>query len=202
MRSPCFSRFGWLINVSPLASHHCYQCYNQPRSNCSKCSPLAWRHKRRRLSKSSTVDLATRQRMWLQQNCAPPHFALIVREFLNLNFNERYIVRGGLFEFSSCSPDLTSLDFFLWGYIHLENWPEGHDGQGDVKIYHFCEASWTFVYPGKPRQFRKRAYRRFSDIWPQFFTFPKSQKPFFHRSFLTWNLPLFSNPQSKIGVLI
>ena len=34
------------------------------------------------------VDLAARQRMWLQQDRAPPHFALIVREFLNLNFNE------------------------------------------------------------------------------------------------------------------
>ena len=29
-----------------------------------------------------------------------------------------------------------------------------------------------------------------------------SQKPFFHTSFLTWNFSLFSNPQSKIGVLI
>ena len=53
--SPYLSRFGWLINVSPLASHHCYQCYNQPRSSCSKCSPLTSRHKRRRLSKPSTV---------------------------------------------------------------------------------------------------------------------------------------------------
>ena len=53
--SPCFSRFGWLINVSPLSSYHCYQCYNQPWSNCSKCSPLVWRDKSRRLSKPSTV---------------------------------------------------------------------------------------------------------------------------------------------------
>ena len=32
------------------------------------------------------VDLATRQRMWLQQDGAQPHFALIVRKLLNLNF--------------------------------------------------------------------------------------------------------------------
>ena len=44
------------------------------------------------------VDLATRQRMWLQEDGAPPHFALIVCEFLNLNFNERWIGRGGPFE--------------------------------------------------------------------------------------------------------
>ena len=60
-------------------------------------------------------DFATRQRMWLQQDDAPPHFALIVREFLNLNFNERWMGRGGLFEWPPCSPDQTSPDFFLWG---------------------------------------------------------------------------------------
>ena len=43
------------------------------------------------------VDLATRQRMWLQHDGSPPHFPLIVREFLNLNFNERWIGRGGPF---------------------------------------------------------------------------------------------------------
>ena len=63
------------------------------------------------------VDLATRQRMWLQQDGALPHFALIEREFLNLNFNKRWIGRGGPFEWPPCSPDLPSPDFFLWGYI-------------------------------------------------------------------------------------
>ena len=63
------------------------------------------------------VNLATRQRMWLQQDGAPPHFALIVREFLNSNFNERWIGRVGPFEWPPCLPDLNSPDFFLWGYI-------------------------------------------------------------------------------------
>ena len=63
------------------------------------------------------VDLATRQRMWLQQDGAPPHFLLIVREFLKLNFNERWIGGEGPFEWPPCSPDLTARDFFLWGYI-------------------------------------------------------------------------------------
>ena len=62
------------------------------------------------------VDSAARQRMWLQQVGAPPHFALIVREFLNLNFNGRWIGRGGPFEWSPCSPDLTSPDFFMGLY--------------------------------------------------------------------------------------
>ena len=63
------------------------------------------------------VDLETKQRMWFQQDGAPPHFALIVREFLNLNFKERRIGRGGPFEWPPCSPDLATSDFFLWGHI-------------------------------------------------------------------------------------
>ena len=55
--------------------------------------------------------------MWLQQDVAPLHFALIVRELLNLNFNERWIGQGGPFEWPPCSPDLTSPNFFSWGYI-------------------------------------------------------------------------------------
>ena len=61
--------------------------------------------------------MGTRQRMWLRQDGARPHFALIVLEFLNFNFNERLIARGGPFEWSPCSPDLTSPDFLLWAYI-------------------------------------------------------------------------------------
>ena len=63
------------------------------------------------------VGLASRQRMRLQQDGALPYFAIIVREFLNLNSNESWIGRGGPFEWPPCSLDLTSPDLFLWGYI-------------------------------------------------------------------------------------
>lgn len=63
------------------------------------------------------VDLATRQRMWFQQDGAPPHHALIVRAFLNNNYNNRWIGRSGPVAWPPCSPDLTSPDFYLWGYL-------------------------------------------------------------------------------------
>lgn len=63
------------------------------------------------------VDLATRARMWLQQDGAAPHYALIVRAFLNASYNDRWIGRRGPVEWPPCSPDLTSPDFFLWGYL-------------------------------------------------------------------------------------
>ena len=55
---------GWLTWVpSPLTNA---TCYNQPWSNCLKCSLLAWRHKRRRLSKQSTVFSKTFRKMAAQ----------------------------------------------------------------------------------------------------------------------------------------
>jgi transposase len=52
-----------------------------------------------------------------QQDGAPPHYALIVREFLNDNFPERWIGRRGPIEWPARSPDLTPPDFFLWGLL-------------------------------------------------------------------------------------
>lgn len=63
------------------------------------------------------VDLDTRQRMWIQLDGAPPHFALIVRDFLNQTYPNRWIGRGGPIAWPARSPDLTSPDFYLWGYL-------------------------------------------------------------------------------------
>jgi len=52
-----------------------------------------------------------------QQDGAPAHFSKEVREWLNENFNDRWIGRGGPISWAPRSPDLTPLDFYLWGYI-------------------------------------------------------------------------------------
>ena len=41
--------------------------------------------------------------MWLQQDGVPPHYARIIRDLMK--------------ECPSRSPDLTSPDFYLWGYL-------------------------------------------------------------------------------------
>lgn len=58
-------------------------------------------------------------RLFFQQDGAPPHYALQVRRFLDNTFNERWIGRRGPIEWPPRSPDLTPMDFFLWG--HLKN---------------------------------------------------------------------------------
>ena len=54
-----------------------------------------------------------------QQDGAPPHFAMPVRAFLDTQFPERWLGRAGPMVWAARSPDLSPLDFFLWG--HLKN---------------------------------------------------------------------------------
>lgn len=57
------------------------------------------------------------QALWFQQDGAPPHYAAIVRRFLDDVFPNRWIGRRGPIEWPPRSPDLNPLDYFLWGYV-------------------------------------------------------------------------------------
>ena len=50
------------------------------------------------------------------QDGAPPHNVLEVRAYLN-NKYDLWIGRHGLINWPANSPDLSPLDFFLWGYL-------------------------------------------------------------------------------------
>ncbi|KFM70899.1 hypothetical protein X975_03732, partial [Stegodyphus mimosarum] len=54
---------------------------------------------------------------FLQQDGAPPHWGAIVRSSLDDHFTGRWIGRGGLIPWPPRSPDITPLDFFLWGFV-------------------------------------------------------------------------------------
>jgi len=58
--------------------------------------------------------------IWFMQDGAPPHYANIVRNFLNQRFPGRWIGRRGPVEWPPRSPDLNPLDYFLWGYLKSE----------------------------------------------------------------------------------
>lgn len=57
------------------------------------------------------------ENVWFHQDGATPHYARIVRNYLNQIFPGRWIGRRGSIEWPARSPDLTPLDFFLWGYL-------------------------------------------------------------------------------------
>lgn len=58
-----------------------------------------------------------RRVMWFQQDGAPAHFAPEVRNYLNATFPNQWIGRGGPVPWPARSPDLSCLDFFLWGHL-------------------------------------------------------------------------------------
>lgn len=63
------------------------------------------------------IPINERATMWWQQDGASPHFARRVRSYLDVNFEERWIGRNGTIHWPARSPDITPLDFFLWGYL-------------------------------------------------------------------------------------
>ncbi|XP_076316060.1 uncharacterized protein LOC143228684 isoform X1 [Tachypleus tridentatus] len=54
---------------------------------------------------------------FFQQDGTPPHFHRDVRAYLDASMPDRWIGRRGGVEFPARSPDLTPMDFFLWGFL-------------------------------------------------------------------------------------
>ena len=51
------------------------------------------------------------------QDGAPPHFRRDVRTWLDQNYANRWMGRGGPIPWPPRSPDLTPMDFYVWGYL-------------------------------------------------------------------------------------
>ena len=63
------------------------------------------------------IPLAIRREMWFQHDGSPAHFSLQVRAHLNRVYREKWIERGGSVAWPARSPELTPLEFFLWGHV-------------------------------------------------------------------------------------
>ncbi|GFW86614.1 uncharacterized protein TNCV_4333981 [Trichonephila clavipes] len=55
--------------------------------------------------------------MWFQHDGAPAHFSADVRSVLDAAYPGRWFGQGGPVNWPARSPDLSCLDFFLWGHI-------------------------------------------------------------------------------------
>jgi transposase len=64
-------------------------------------------------------------RVWYQHDGCPAHNA--AREYLNTIFPNRVISRDGTIKWPPRSPDLTPLDFFIWGYIKETIYQHQHE---------------------------------------------------------------------------
>ena len=63
-----------------------------------------------------------REVMWWQQDGAPAHTSIQVINYLSRQFPDRLISKRGDVLWPPRSPDLTVLDFFVWGHIKQKIW--------------------------------------------------------------------------------
>jgi hypothetical protein len=63
------------------------------------------------------VPLAVRQRLWFQNEGAAAYYGEDVRQLLNATYRGRWIASEGSNAGPPQSPDLTPMDFFLWGHL-------------------------------------------------------------------------------------
>ena len=66
---------------------------------------------------SENVPLQTQRQMYYQHDAAMSHFSLVVRQYLNHKFPNRWIGCGGTQNWPPQSPDLNPLDYNVWGYM-------------------------------------------------------------------------------------
>lgn len=63
------------------------------------------------------VPNETREEMWFLHDGAPVHHTGPIIHFLNATYPDRWIGRGGPVTWPARSPDLTKMDFSIWGFV-------------------------------------------------------------------------------------
>lgn len=63
------------------------------------------------------LPLADLNRIFYQQDGAPAHNARVNTDWLNIQFENRWIGTSGPIQWPARSPDLSPLDFWLWAYL-------------------------------------------------------------------------------------
>ena len=107
-------------------------------------------------------NLPNASELHFMQDGAPPHWSHQVRDWLNENLADRWIGRGGPRDsnipWPPRSPDLTPMDFYLWGHIKSKVYVRNYRNLGELKSSisaAFEEVSAEHV-SGSVRSFEKR----------------------------------------------
>lgn len=78
------------------------------------------------------LPLQMLRHMWFMHDGAPPHFSGDVRAFLDAECPRRWIGRGGYISWPPRSPDLTPMDFCVWGYMKTLVYAEPIDTEAEL----------------------------------------------------------------------
>jgi hypothetical protein len=93
------------------------------------------------------IPLTVRSQMYLQHDGAPPHFSRHVREYLNKSFPNRWLGRGGPVTWPPRSPDLTPLDYYLWGHMKSLVYEIKVDSRAALLDRIFAAAEYIRMHP-------------------------------------------------------
>ena len=63
------------------------------------------------------IPLMIRSQTYFQHDGAPPHYTRHMREYVNGSYPNCWLGRGGPVAWPQRSPDLTPLDYYLWGHM-------------------------------------------------------------------------------------
>ncbi|GBO39420.1 hypothetical protein AVEN_68201-1 [Araneus ventricosus] len=66
------------------------------------------------------LPLTVLPHVWFQQDRSPAHHTRVVKQWLNNEFPEKWIGLHGPVEFPPRSPDLTPMNFYLWGRLRTD----------------------------------------------------------------------------------
>jgi hypothetical protein len=80
-----------------------------------------------------------------QQDGAPPHWGRIVPDYLDATFPNCWLGRDGPLAWPPQSPDVTPLDFFLWGYVKDKVYATKVTGFADLKTWCNQCLKWRLI---------------------------------------------------------
>ena len=97
----------------------------------------------------------------MQDDGASPHCALCFRQVMNEIFDEKWIGRGGSVAWPPRSPDLTSPNCFIWGFVKERVMAVAPTTPDDMKerIRRAC----TEITPRMLAEVRRSFYRRINN---------------------------------------
>jgi len=81
--------------------------------------------------------------MYFQHDGSPPRYTRHVRECLNESFSSRWLGRGGPLAWPPRSPDLTPLDYYLWGHMKTLVYETKVDSRAALHHHVFAAAENT-----------------------------------------------------------
>jgi len=94
------------------------------------------------------IPLMIRSQMYFQHDGAPPHYTRHVRDYLDESFPNRWLGRGGPVAWPPRSPDLTPLDYYLWGHMKTLVYETKVDSREALRDRIFAAAEHIRNHPG------------------------------------------------------